>query len=158
MKTLIAYAGHTGTTKFCAEQLAAQLPSTILVDLSAEKNVPDLDAYDLVIIGSNVRIGMFHKAVRRLLKEQQAALSQKQTAFFICHALPEGIEEIIRANVPEALRDSALRIDSFGGQLDMDKLKGASRLIAKMAANASSAEGAPVIHTERIEAFAQALQ
>lgn len=134
MTTLIAYASKTGTAKEAAEQIAALLPDTRLIDLSQEK--PDLAAYDAAVIGGGVRVGSVHKDTKRFIDTNAGALAQMPVAFFITNSFTDGAGEIIDKMLPADLRAHASFAGTVGGRMDLSKLKGLDKAVAKMVAKA----------------------
>lgn len=155
MRRLIAYAGKTGTTEKCAQTLAKMLGDCRLCDLAKESADPE--GYDLVVVGAAVRMGMIHKAAKEFIDRNADLLSKGGAAYFICCGFADKADEYFGANLPQALRDSAVAFDSFGGELDLNKLKGFDKIIAKMAASQTGGE-TPRIIEENITAFADKLK
>ena len=55
MKTLIIYASKTGTTEKCAGILGQNLKNSTIINLATIQN-ESIDKYDLIIIGSPIRM------------------------------------------------------------------------------------------------------
>ncbi len=68
MQTLIVYASKTGTTEKCARILGQNLKDTTIINLTATQN-EDINKYDLIIIGSPIRMGMIHKKVKEFISK-----------------------------------------------------------------------------------------
>ncbi|ASS64785.1 MULTISPECIES: flavodoxin domain-containing protein [unclassified Paenibacillus] len=113
MATLVLYATKTGAVKQCANVLAEELPGSILCNI--ETGMPDLAAFDSVIVGAGVRDGKIYKPIRDYIKKNKDALLGKRAGYFICNEKPKKTEEIIEANFSEELRQAAVGIESFGG-------------------------------------------
>lgn len=150
---LIAYASKTGTTKECAERLAAQLPDALLCDLTRETRDPAL--FDTVIVGGSIRMGMLHRAAAGYLKTHEQALLSKRLGLFICNCFVDREAEMLKTAVPQGLLSHALCACSFGGRMDMSRQRGIDKLVCKMAAKSVSGGGAGDILPERIEQFAK---
>jgi menaquinone-dependent protoporphyrinogen oxidase len=131
---LIAFASKSGTAQDAAEKLAARLPEVDLVDLT--KSTPALGAYSAVIIGSGVRVGSIHKAAKDFLAKHKDELNQKKWGLFITNSFADSVEEILGAALPDDLRATATWVGTVGGKLDIDKLKGLDKVIAKAATKA----------------------
>ncbi|MBQ7357537.1 MAG: flavodoxin, partial [Clostridia bacterium] len=74
MKILIAYATKNGTTRECAELLAKQLKNHEIELLRVGKDgeaVPEIDGYDVVIFGSNVRMAKIDRELSEYLKKNE---------------------------------------------------------------------------------------
>jgi len=128
MKTLITYASKTGTTKKAAALLAEKLGADVF-DLSG--GVPDLAAYETVVVGGSIRMGTLHSSAKRFLNESLDALKAKRYALFVCGCSPPDDGFFQNAFGSDALTD-AVAVASFGGEMDMEKQKGADKLIVKM--------------------------
>lgn len=154
MKILVAYASKSGTTAKCAKMLAGYLTGADLVDLT--KKTPDLDKYDLIVIGGSIRMGYIHKTAGIFINEHQQQLLKKKTGFFFCKGFEEDMDELIKDNLPDEVADKAIIIDSFGGELDIEKQKGIDRFVAKMIIKRVDEQKSPLprIYTERIKQFA----
>jgi menaquinone-dependent protoporphyrinogen oxidase len=113
MKVLISYVSKSGAAKTCAELLAGYFTDCQVCNLSKEK--PELEDFDVIIIGSGVRMGKIYRQARDFLKEKQVVLLQKNCAYFTCNAYPDTIQESINKNFNEAIKKAAICIESFGG-------------------------------------------
>ena len=158
MKTLIIYASKTGTTESCAKKLALQLRNAELFDL--QSGDPDISEYDIIVIGGSIRAGMLHKAAKKYIKKNLELLKSKKLAFYVCSADTERSGEYFKANIPAELLTKAICSDSFGGEMDISKQKGLSKLIVKKALEESLKKGVqpPCILPERINCFAEKLK
>lgn len=129
MSIVIAYASKSGTTEKAAKLLQEKIPSAVLVDLRKEK--PSPKDYDTIILGGSIRINHIHKALKKYIEENKDALLLKKLGLFICCGVPEKAQEQLETNFPEELRNHALAVESFGGEMDPKKLKGIEKAIAK---------------------------
>ena len=141
MKTLIIYASKTGTTESCAKKLALQLRNAELFDL--QSGDPDIS-----------------EAAKKYIKKNLELLKSKKLAFYVCSADTERSGEYFKANIPAELLTKAICSDSFGGEMDISKQKGLSKLIVKKALEESLKKGVqpPCILPERINCFAEKLK
>jgi menaquinone-dependent protoporphyrinogen oxidase len=84
VKALVAYSSNTGVTAEIAERIGEVLTSegvtVVLSDLKREK--PNPEGYDLVLVGSGIKMGQWIKGSTRFLEANLQALSGK-TAFFV---------------------------------------------------------------------------
>lgn len=158
MKTLIAYAGTAGTTEKCARILGKKISDAMIVNL--EKEMPELQDFDTIILGSNIHMGQFHKKAKNFINALREQIKDKKYAFFICNAFPEQAEAFFMQNIPQELLSSAVCVASFGGELDITKLKGMNKFIAKMVTNANKGDESknPKILEDRIDAFVEVLE
>lgn len=154
MKVLIAYAGKTGTTERAAKLLGRRFENVTLRDLTVGS--PNPDDYDAVIVGGSIRMGMLHKNARRWLEDNWDVLKTKKFGCFICHGFLEQAPQLIEQNFSEEMLEIAVCVDSFGGELDEKKLRGADRIITKMVMKTMKGreDFVPCLRTDRIEVFA----
>lgn len=114
MRTLILYASKSGASRECAELLWARLADCSICDIT--KDLPDIEPYDTVIIGSGIRMGKLYRPVRAFIRKNMNLLLSKNTAFYLCNAYPDSVQKAIETNIPQQLRDQAACIDSLGGK------------------------------------------
>ncbi|MDD3217712.1 MAG: flavodoxin domain-containing protein [Lachnospiraceae bacterium] len=154
MNILIAYAGKTGTTKTCAHMLADKLNRATVVDLNKENINPE--KFEIIVVGSSVRMGMIQKSLQKWLKENWEVLKQRKLACFICNGFVEQEKQILAGNFSQEFMDHAFYVRSFGGELDVNKLKGFDKFVAKnvMRSAQGKAMGTPKILEDRIAELA----
>ena len=154
MKTLIAYATKRGFTKRCVELLSEKLNGEVdIIDIKKSKNI-DVSIYKNIIIGGSVYMGKIRKEVPDFCNRNMSILLDKNIGLFIC-GLAEGevAKNELEACFPEKLSNNALTIDIFGGEYNFDKMNFIEKTIIKKIANTT--ENQEVLHTDRIEKFAQ---
>lgn len=122
MKTLVVYSTKSGASRECAELLCKVLKDYSLCDLS--KQVPDIESFEIVILGSGVRMGKIYKPMRSFLEKNQKALLLKKTAFFLCNSYPDTFQKAVEKNIPKELIENAVCIESLGGFLPFTAPKG----------------------------------
>ena len=156
MKVLIAYAGKTGTTERAAKLLGKRFSNVTLRDLTVGS--PNPDDYDAVIVGSSIRMGTLHKDARRWLEDNWDVLKTKKFGCFICNGFIDQAPQLIEQNFSEELLNLAVCVDSFGGELNLKRLKGMDYIMAKVVLNSMKSHGGlefiPCILTDRIRIFA----
>lgn len=129
MKTLIIYSSKTGTTKKCAALLAANIGADSCDIFEISEKLPDISNYECVVIGSYVRMGMIDKRISSYLQKNKEELFKTKLGLFICSCLADKISDAITKNFSEEIMDNALIIDSFGGEIPLDKIKGMDKII-----------------------------
>lgn len=155
MKTLIIYASKTTTTKKCANLLKEKLND---VDISNIKSLNiDINNYDLIIIGSPIRMGLIDKNIKKFLINNLDILKSKKAAYFICCGFKENYLKYFEQNFPQELLDRALIYDSFGGELDLEKQKGFDKFIVKMVSKNNPQKEEIKILTKNIANFVNRL-
>ncbi len=130
MNTLIIYASKTGTTKKCAKQINRQIKDSKMVNILNQNE--DINIYDLIVIGTPIRMGMIDKKIKKFLISNIEILKTKKVAYFICCGFNENYKSYYEQNIPKDLLDSAIIYDTFGGEMDIQKQKGFDKFITKM--------------------------
>lgn len=158
MKTAICYATKTGTTKECAELLKKQLPDAVLCNIETDKITPD--NYDCIVVGGCIRMGKLHKAAVKFITDNKEVLMNKKCAFFICCGFPEQAEAFLVQNIDKELLSHSVCAASFGGKMELEKLKGMDKFIAKAVGNSmkNDPDKIPKILPENIKQFAETLK
>lgn len=157
MKILVAYAGKSGTTEKCAKLLKQKLLGAVLADLNRE--TPEIGAYDAVVVGGSIRMGLLHKKARLFLAQNAAELKAKPAAYFICCCFAQNAPQFFASNIPQELLNSAVSYECFGGEMDLNRLYGMDKFIAKMVSKSPEGrKAAPHILEENIAKLAQAVQ
>ena len=135
MKIGIIYATGAGTTRECASLLAKQFSRHEVILQEIGKDIIDLDAFDVVIVGFSIRMGKAIKAARRFIKSNKDKLAGIRSGYFICCGLVDCFDEYAQKALPKELYDSAMDIACFGGSLDHTKFKGFDRLLVRTIRN-----------------------
>lgn len=132
MKILIAYSSKHGTTAECATMLADRLTNGNEIDLIDMKWQSPVSAeyYDVVILGSSVRMGRVSKKIKRYIKDNTAALKKKSCAVFLCCGFPDEFDEYVELQFPMTFEPSH-GYHCFGGELKPEKVKGIEKLIVR---------------------------
>ena len=95
-KALIVYGTRYGATAMTSEEIAEVFRQEGLdvkvVNLKDEK-VKDISDYDLVVVGSGIRIGKWTKEPQKFLKKFQKDLAKKKVALFVCCGAARPIDE-----------------------------------------------------------------
>ncbi|MCE5215013.1 MAG: flavodoxin domain-containing protein, partial [Methanobacterium sp.] len=93
MKTLVVYGSRYGTAAEIAQEIARVIGEEgVEVDLKEDKEVKKLDpsTYDLVIVGSGIKMGKWTKNSIKFLKKNKEILKDKKIALFVsCSAANE---------------------------------------------------------------------
>jgi len=155
MKVLIAYTSETGVTRACADILAREIPGSCVVDLKKEK--PDPTPYDVVAVGTYVRMGSINKHAAEYLENCASILEKKRLGIFLCCADETKVHEYLISQLPQSLCSRAVT-ECFGGSLNPDGAKGLERFMIKLMLKAQKKSGETIaFHPERIPAFAAKL-
>lgn len=157
MKTIICYATKTGATRKAAEKLAHYIEGATICNLDREK--VNLSDYDFVIVGGSIRMGQLHKTVKKFITEHTKELLEKKCAFFICNGFPEQAETFLVQGYGQALLAHSVCAATFGGEMDLARLKGVDKFIAKAVTNSmkDNPAAAPKLLPDNIRQFAEAV-
>ncbi len=153
-KTLILYATKHGTTHACAEVLQKELKADAdLQNLIEQPNV-DLGAYDTIVLGGSVHAGRANGKLRKFCIANEQALLQKRLGLFLCMMEEgEGAVRQLEQNYSKALREKALVVDSFGGEILFSNMGWITRKMMKMMSKGD--EDVHNIREDAIKAFAE---
>lgn len=113
LKVLVAYSSNTGVTAEIAERIGEILVSEgFTVSLSdLKKEHPNPEGFDLVLVGSGIKMGQWVKQSTRFLEANQQVLSRKTALFVSCGD----------ASVPEKRADAQTKyIDSVAELYNID--------------------------------------
>ena len=84
MKTLIAFCTTHGCTEKTAKELKDYLGyDTQLCNLKKDK-IPNLEAYDRIVIGGSIHAGKIQKKVKVFCTQNLEILKKKELGLFIC--------------------------------------------------------------------------
>ncbi len=139
MKALVVYGTRYGTATGIAEEIAKVLGEekfdTDLVDARKLKNC-DVSPYDLVVVGSGIKMGKWTKGSINFLKKNKESLSKRNVALFVtCGAAneektrEEGQEKYLDNFAKENLAKPPVATGLFGSVYDPNAKHG---LIFKM--------------------------
>ena len=111
MKVLIVYGTRYGTAAEIAEEIGKVIENEgIDVDLVDSKSIKNYDIfpYDMIIVGSGIKIGKWTKGSLKFLENNKSALSNKKVALFVtCGAA--NMEESISEGQEKYLDEVALK-------------------------------------------------
>lgn len=154
MKTIILFATKNGATHEIARRIADRIGGAQVHDLK-QRNIPDLNQFDCVIVGSAVYAGMIRKEAKAFLTENAELLRGKRLGLFLSGMDATNEKTYFDNNFsPDILRMSTA--NSFlGGIFDPQKAGVMGRLVMKAVAKQSGFMDS--ILNDRIEKFAEAM-
>ena len=137
MKILAVYTTKTGTVERCLDELKKNLPRAELVraNITSKACEYDISDFDVIVIGCSIRMGKIHKNIKKYIEENKAGLEKKKVALFLCLGFPELFDEYVIKNFPKDLRDNAIAISCFGGEMDLSRQKGIDKILMKIVRN-----------------------
>lgn len=142
MKALIVYGTRYGTAAEIAEEIGKVMENegveVDLVDSRGLKNC-NVSLYDLVVVGSGIKIGKWTKGALRFLENNKSALENKKVALFVtCGAandektMVEGQEKYLDDVAEKYLSSKPVAMGLFGSVYDPHAKHG---LMYKLATN-----------------------
>ncbi len=99
-------------------------------DLATES--PEVEKYDVTVIGSYIRAGKIAKAAAEFIKKNREAILAKPFGLFICCNFSDNALSYFKSNFDEALWQNAASAMHFGGEMRIERQKGMDKLIMKM--------------------------
>lgn len=135
---MIAYGTRYGATAHTSEEISKTFQEK-KVDVKVinlkEENVNDITEYELVIVGSGIKIGNWTKEPEKFLKRFQKELTKKKVALFVCcgsaqplneeEKKPEVIDNVKRKYLQEKATKYNLQpiaLGFFGGVYNFNKV------------------------------------
>lgn len=130
MNVLILYGTRYGTAEEIAEKMTSQLrDENAEVDLinAKDKNKLDVTKYDLIVVGSGIKMGKWSKNALNFLKKYKKELADRKVALFVtCGAanqektVQEAQEKYLDKVASKYLMNEPLSTGLFGSVYDPD--------------------------------------
>jgi len=132
-KVLILYGTRYGTTKGISDEIERVIQEKGIATESYNlkeynlKEIPPLQDYDGIIIGTGIKIKRWTKVVKKFVEKRKSELKKKQNAlgFYVCcgeAAKKENISKAINNYITPRLQKLGINptlIDAFGGAYDL---------------------------------------
>ena len=137
MKTLIVYGTRYGATAGTSEEIARVLRNEgfdVRVVNAKEEKVDDISEYELIIVGSGMKIDRWTKEPEKFLKKFKKELTKKKVAVFVSSGVQaiyeyEGNTEAMERAWKKYLEEKAekyslnsIAMAIFGGVFPYDKM------------------------------------
>ena len=142
MKALIVYGTRYGTAAEIAEEIRKVIENEgIEVDLIDSRGIKnhDISHYDMVIVGSGIKIGKWTKGALKFMENNKFALADRKVALFVtCGAanmeetIAEGQEKYLDEVAEKYLSNKPVAMGLFGSVYDPNAKHG---LMYKLATN-----------------------
>ena len=140
MNTIILYASIYGYTKDCATKLSKQLKGEVLLINVLTDKIPTIDEFDNVVIGGSIYMGQISKKIKVYCTSNIDLLKNKRVGLFLCCGLPKNYEINIKNAFPEELLKHAISVESFGGELRIEKMKFTHKILVGIMKKAAAKE------------------
>lgn len=127
--TAVCYTSKYGASKKTAERIAREAGAE-LYDISTD-NCPDLDAYDVLVLGCGLYMGKPNKIMKKFIDRNRNQLNHKNLIFYV-HGLIS--ENQYNKCVNDILDVEERNIFYLGGTLDRKQLSGITKVMMKQIA------------------------
>jgi len=154
MKTLILYATKYGATKEIADKIAVLVEGSQIYNVK-EKNIPDLDSFDCIFLGSSIYAGSIRREMKEYIALNKSSLKNKKIGLFISGMGTEPSEKVFKDNFPNELLETAISKEILGGIFNPQKVNKLEKTIFKLVAKQD--EYKSTIDQDRIKAFAESI-
>ncbi len=158
MSTLILYATKYGAAGVVAQRIADNLGNAEIHDL--KKDVPNLEQFDCVIIGSSIYAGSIRKEAKAFLAKNASLLKGKKIGLFVCGMDTRQNSKHFTDNFPQEIVNEAKATAVLGGIFDPKKANAFERLIIKMISKSMNTKFGYMDFTndEKIKQFAETMK
>ena len=154
MKTLILYATKYGATKEIAKKMATLMEGAQIYNVK-EKNIPNLDFFDCVLIGSSIYAGSIRKEMKEYMALNKNILKDKKLGLFLSGMGAESSDKVFKDNFPAELLETAISKEILGGIFDPQKANKLEKTIFKLVAK--QGEYISTINQDKIKAFVESV-
>ncbi|MFW9905891.1 MAG: flavodoxin domain-containing protein [Candidatus Thorarchaeota archaeon] len=161
---LIVYASRFGSTDEIAHEIAEELEKhkilTKVLDLRNGMNIPPVEEFDGIIVGSSIKMGRWTNESYRFLKKNQITLNNKILGLFVSSgeaADPKNHPEVRKKYLEKVMDRVGVKadmIEAFGGVFDFSTSSSYSFLEKKIIRRlAKSIEGGIIIEDDKMNDF-----
>lgn len=155
-RILILYAGKYGCTEKAAMQLQSRLEGAEAVNLRYAK-VPELAAYDTVILGGSIYYGRIRKEMTVFTAEHKQELLKKRLGLFICAGMSgEKGEQELKQAYPEIIYNRALAKEVMGDEIYPDRISLLDKWVLRMVKGKEHKTGSG-LSQDKLERFANTM-
>ena len=143
-KVLILYGTRYGTTKGISDEIEKIIQDNGLTTESFNlkdvklKDIPTLDNYDGIILGTSIKMGMWTKTIKSFIQKRKAELKKKQDSlgFYVCcgeakNDINNAKEKYINPKLEKFGIQPAL-FDAFAGAYDLREGSSLSGMMRKV--------------------------
>lgn len=155
-RILIVYASKYGCTEKAAFLLQAKLNGAEVVNLRDAK-VPELTAYDTVILGGSIYYGRIRKEMAAFTAKYKQELLEKRLGLFICAGMTgEKGEQELKHAYPEMIYNKALAKEVMGDEVYPDRISALDKWILRMVKGKEHKTGGGLA-MDKLERFAHTM-
>jgi len=103
--------------------------------------IPDLQEFDNIIIGSSIYMGQIQKKLKVFCTQNVNSLVNKRFSLFLSCGLPENFQQTLKNSFPDELLEKAVVKECFGGELRTDRMKFADKMVSSLMKRIAVKEG-----------------
>lgn len=157
MKAGIFYSSKHGTTEKIANYIKERLDgyAVEVIELTGA-NIPEVEDYDLIIIGGSIHVGKIQNSVETFCKLRESELIYKKVGLFICGMLEDKLQEEFDNAYSDTLKEHSSANGIFGGELLFDEMNILEKFVVKRVAKVS--ETVSQINYPAIDEFIEKLK
>ena len=157
MATIILYATKYGATEQIAKRISKLLDDAPYHNLN-DTNLPTLEDFDTIILGTSVYAGSTRKEAKQFLSKHKKILVEKNISFFLSglSQSKDDPDTFYKKNFPADLLNKAQATAFLGGIFDPEKTTAAERMIIKLVAQQTTFIN--TINERKIKEFVAAVQ
>jgi len=155
MKTIIVYGTKYGTAEKCSKLLKAKLQGEVTLVNIKKESLPDITAFDNIIIGGSIYMGQIRKEVKKFCTENLNVLKDKRVGLFICGLSNEDVITPFKNSFPEVLLNNAIAKEHFGGEVVFKRMNFLEGFIMKKVAKTD--KDVSKLSEENINKFAESV-
>jgi len=156
MKSIIIYATKYGSVEKAAKMLKSKMNSNVTSVNIMKEAVPNLDHYDIVILGGSIYVGKIQKKLTDYIAKHLPLLLNKKVGLFICAAQSEPVRtQELESAFSSELYNHATAKEAFGYEYRFEKLNFLDKLMVRVIAGVKTSQSD--LCEEKIENFAKAI-
>ena len=144
MKTLVLYTTTYGFTEAMVKQLSEKISGEVDCINLMHSNLVNLSQYQNIVMGGSIYMGQVQKQLKQFCETNESEILKHNIDLFLSCGLEENFESHLKnAFTPKSLASSRTQV-SFGGELNLNKMKFMHKTITKMMIKSSQQEGKPL--------------
>jgi menaquinone-dependent protoporphyrinogen oxidase len=156
MRAILIYTTKHGTTLKVANTILHSSKHNISLNNLKKNSNPNLENYELVIIGSSLHAGSISRKMKKYLKHNENILLSKKLAIYLCGMQEAKTEEQFSANFSEKLRNHSFATTFVGGEFLFEKMNFVQKSIIKKISGVE--ESVSRIKDDALQEFIHALR
>ncbi|WP_320053341.1 flavodoxin domain-containing protein [uncultured Acetobacteroides sp.] len=130
-KVAIVYATKHGTTEKVAQHIATLLGGDVTLISLEETRMPDLAAFDCIVIGGSIYAGKIRGKVATFCARNLSILLQKRVALYVCGMNYKEYDAELRSAFLDQLRKHAAWSGVVGGEFYIDRMNFFERFLIR---------------------------